>query len=319
MRCSILLASVLLVGCSGKLKLDEATVDAHLDDIDATWPLCSTQEAAPSSMRVVGRELSDLSWAAHATERVLGSTSPRYRSAGSCGGSLDALSEHANGITDYELTFAAYCIHSDDGDVVVDGVVRAREEGTPSDSGPIVSALESSTDGPLTIAQGGSTMELTLDDARVQYGIPAAWAPSPPDEQHPDVLTVGGLRAVFPGDDDREDYVRNLRIERVGSTAASITIVNGQAGTSGEGHVEVHTAADDPVVFDFGQLQVTSGTVVLDGAGGSVVTLKPDPSAPGTILLTLDGVPYDRDVDCTAARIPLVEVGWALLMELPIH
>lgn len=250
MRHATVLA-LLLVGCGGKLQLDAATVNDHLDHIDANVPMCHSAVVAPSAMRVAGQELRHLTEAVRADRSNLRAAPPRYRSAGSCGGDLTATSQHENGITDYTAIFTAFCVQSAEGDVVIDGTVLAHEVGTPSDAGPIVASLDTATSGPLVVAQNGATMEITLVGAHTQYGIPAAWAPAAPDADHPDVLTVDNLSATYPADNNREDYVRDIRIERVGDAQAVITVVNGKAGTTGEGHVDVRTLPDDPVVFDF--------------------------------------------------------------------
>lgn len=311
--------TVLLVACGGRIKLDQEVVDERLDHVDADVPLCATRDAsAASALRGPAQELR----AAHRAERAaraMGIAPPPYRSNGSCGGSLDATSEHENGKTDYVITFSAFCMDSDDGQLVVDGVIDAREDGHPTDLGPMIEALDVSTDGPVTVAGPTGTMEITLDDAHTKYGNPSTWMPGTPDEANPDVTTVKRAAVVFVDADDREDYVRDLRVERTGVGPAVVTITSGEVGTVGEGWVDVRTAEDDPLLVDVAGVRLTGGTVEFLGSGGTVVTVQPAPGETGAFVLTLDGVPYDRDVDCTAARMPVLEAGLGLLTELPIY
>lgn len=299
------LAVVLLTtsACGGKITLDPAAVDARLDRFDETVPLCASADGA--AMRAIG----------HALRAAPRRDDASLTRAGSCGGSLDVTSAHESGVTDYAVTATAFCLNSAEGALTLDGALAARQIGKPSDAGPVISAFELSTDGPVTLASPSGTITLALDGARADYGVPAAWIPGVPDAEHPDVVTIRSATATFDVD-GRVDFVRDVRFERVGAAPATITIDRGEAGTEGEGYVDVRTADGAPLTYDFGQLAFTSGTLELVGRGGTVVTVTP--SAPATFAITLDGAPYDRGLDCAAARAPLVEGLAAVIEALPI-
>jgi len=318
----LVLAACLSAGCGEKLLvLDEATLDERLDHVDAAVPLCeSAPSGEASAARLVGEE-----WLVLAEELASGAgmpfppLMPGNGSSGSCGGSLEVQYDHGNGDTDYVVTFADFCLSSADGDLVVDGTLEAFEDGKPSDFGPVVDSLELNTKGPLVITHGGETIEVTLDRARTEYGNPQAGSPGDPDAANPDVITVRSGTMVYVDHDDREDYVRDVRIERTGGTTATVTIVEGEAGTRGEGRVDIRTVEGDPLIVDIAGAAVTGGSVELLGADDTVVTLVPDPAQPGVVDITLDGEPFDRSADCTASRGPVIEAAIALLFALPIH
>jgi len=141
-----LAATLVLAGCNDKLMvLDEAAMDTRLEEIDASLPLCGAMDVGTPTraMRSAMGQLTPLAKAARLLSRYGDRMPPLLPmagvgSAGTCGGSLDVEFDHGNGDTDYVLTFNNYCMTSADGDVVLDGVLEAFEDGTPSDTGPIV-------------------------------------------------------------------------------------------------------------------------------------------------------------------------------------
>lgn len=304
--------------CSDRMRLDAERVDLTLDRVDASVPLCAAIEAgAPSSARSLAASLGALQEAVRApTFRGPGGS---RTSSGSCGGSLDVTYDHANGITDYVASFAAYCLESDDGPVTLDGVVLAREEGHPTDSGPMIEAFEARTDGELVISQNAEKMVLELGRIRTEYGNPNTWAPDPPDADHPDRTEVDRADLSFPDYDGRKDFARNLRTERTSGWPMTIHIVTGEVGTRGEGVVDIRTPEDDPLVIQIGLPIFEGGSVVLTGARGSEVVVRPAATAEGVFDVELEGVPFSRSVDCGMARGPLLEGALALMTELPLH
>lgn len=307
------LAALTLFGCEGKIRLDAEEVDLRLDRIEETIPLCGASDSQ-AAMRTVSRVA-----AASRTMRASGLVGDGFAASGPCGGSLDVSSEHEHGVTDYVLTMSSFCLQSEGGDVVLDGVVLASEKGKPSDVGPVISAFELSTDGALEVGHVDGDMEVEIDRIRAEYGYPATWTPGVPDEANPDVTTVGEVKLSYPGSDERTDFVRDLRISRTGAGVATYVIEDGKVGTDGDGYADVRTPEQDPLVVDLGALQVQSGTIELHGAGGTVLSVQRDPSQPGVFVVTLDGEPYQRSLDCSDAILPVVQGGLVLLGELPIY
>jgi hypothetical protein len=298
-------------------------VDAELDRLEASIPVCTTGSTAPTA-RVVPAELSRLTALARRLPGLTRATmtgrtgpgQPVLNVTGPCGGELQVDWEHGHGDTDYVATFAAYCADSDAGPIVIDGVFEAHERGNPTDSGPMIKALEMETDGPIAMSVAGQVSELRLDGAVVDYGVPSTWTPGVPTADDPDVVRVREASITYP--DGTVGYAEDVRIERVGASPAVVTILEGVAGIQGEGRVDVSTLDGDPLIVDFSSVSITGGTVVLDGRGGSQVTITPGSTA-GTWEVAIDGQPHGRAADCSDARAPIVQVGLGLLAELPIY
>jgi hypothetical protein len=322
-----LVATLLLGGCKDKLiVIDEASADLRFDEIDESLPTCSSMDDGTPT-RAMRSTMDQLQPFVRAARLLSGSKGRMPQllpmagvgSSGSCGGSLDVEFDHGNGDTDYVLTFNQYCVSSNDGDVVLNGTVEAFEDGTPSDTGPVVDSLELETDGEVEIVHNGETMLATVRGARTEYGLPAAGGPQPPTAENPNVTTIRGASAVFVDHDNREDYVRDMRVERTGGTTATVTILEGETGTTGVGRVDIRTAANDPLVIDMVGAQITSGTVELLGADDTIMTMQPSSTQPGVFDVTVNGQPFDRSVDCTDAQAPVAEGTMALFLALPLY
>ncbi|HMV65252.1 MAG TPA: hypothetical protein PKA64_00280 [Myxococcota bacterium] len=300
------LAALIALTACGKdkatLVLDEATVTSRLEEIGRDVPGCDVSAGAELARVMAGvgaLPVPDVSTVS-----------------GTCGGTLTVTSEHANGITDYTLVAASLCAGSADGDVVLDGTIQAREIGEPSDVGPVISAFELDSEGPIAIAQGGGTIDLEIDGIRAEYGKPAAWYPEEPDAANPDVTTVDEVRITFSSD-GRTEVLRGLRVERTGGSGASLTITDGQLGREGEGFANLRTPPGEPLLIDTFGLSLSGGAIELDGAKDTVLRVTPGGS--GTLVFELDGAPFPTGLDCSVGRQPMVEVGMALLVSLPIY
>lgn len=289
-----LVGVALLTGCGGKkISWDEAEVQLYLDRVVGNVLHCEAMGPAGPAART----LPDLE-----------------RADGSCGGTLLGTSEHENGITDYVVTFERFCVSSDEGDVVVDGTFLAKQIGTPSDSGPVISRAEVETDGPVTIENpDGSVLALEIEGA-VDYGYPEAWTPGIPDDANPD---VGRIRSgTLTLDDGTVMFVEDVEIVRTGGLVATMEITGGRMGTEGEGTADIRTREGDPLVME--TLVLTGGTVDFEGAGGTVASIAPSPETAGVFVLELDGAELPTQLDCSAGVAPLLEAGLALLTELPL-
>lgn len=314
----------LLGGCDGKgklLKIDEETLNSSLDHVDAAIPTCASAPVTAARRDVVaawsdpiGLTLEQIRQAHYAAQ----TGAPDFQlisgvgSTGSCGGSLNVEFDHANGITDYTIGLLDFCMTTAEGNLTLNGALKAKEIGKPSDAGPVISSFSASTDGPLEITTPTDTITLVLDDARTDYGLPAAWTPGVPDADHPDVSTLKSLTATFG--DGREDFVDNLRIERVG-TPSEVVITDGDVGTRGDGYVRIRTPDGDPLIVQ--SLTPMGGAVELQGAGDTVLTIRPV-GAQMVFTLELDGAAFPRGVDCAAMDGLKSEALTAFLLALPL-
>jgi hypothetical protein len=289
----VFIGLVALTGCgNGLVKLDAETVNERLDWLSASLPMCQTPAAG--------------------TPPALPSD---WRSDGSCGGTLTNLSEHDNGVTDIDLTFAAYCLQTDNGPVILDGVMKAKEIGQPTDYGPMISAFELDGDGPITVTRDSGTMEVEYGHSRTTYGTPSTFSPGEPTSDSPDRTEISRISFTYP---DRVDFFEGLVFERTSGWPATLHIRDGVAGTEGGGAMRLATPEADPLVFNVGTPFITSGSVVMTGKGGSEVTIVPDAATNLRFDLLLDGVPFERTVDCGTAQGPAIEFMTALMIELPI-
>lgn len=312
---------LMLAGCGEKkLLIDAEVVNTQIDRVDANVPLCSATDAGPSPMRALAPQLGRLPQLLapiQAAKRFV----PRgsLRTAGSCGGDFSVTWEHESGVTDYTAAFQALCLESDDGVVVLEGSLTAREIGTPSDSGPVISAFEARTDGPIAVLHDGKRMLVEIDEVRTEFGKPETWAPGFPDDANPDRTTLTEATVTWPDDGGRVEFARDVEIERTSGIPYTIHVRAGVVGTEGEGAVDVRTPDDDPVVFGLSIPFVQSGAIDLLGSKQSSVRLTANPSAAGVIDIALNGEPFDRGVDCGLARQPLLEGALILMSELPLY
>ena len=290
---AVLLAS----GCGDpKYKWTTELLDEELDRVASLLPMCEAVERGQAISRPMPS---------------------RARTDGPCGGSIEGTSEHDNGITDFELLLSGFCAQGSAGSVVLDGVIKAREVGKPGNTGPVVNALEVETDGPLTADQSGDVSSWEVVKLKVEYGQPQEGSPGVPDEANPDRISVEEFSATYA--DGTVSYMRNVEMTRVGPfTAATLEITNGITGTEGIGRADMRTDEADPLIFDIGSLGFTSGLAQFEGKGSSLSVI-PNPQSPGVIDLELDGVPHSRSLDCSAAADPLLDIGFALLLELPVY
>jgi|GEM_PF-5594227 len=287
------LSLVPLAGCTSQWNLDAERAEIILDRVAESSPLCSTPAAGAGG----------------------GVTA---RATGSCGGTLTATSEHENGDTTYSVNIDQYCLEGPEEEITTSGAATIVKDGSPSDLGPVIDGVEASSDGTIAVVHGGKTQDVVLGRLRTDFGYPDV-DPGTPDEESPNVITLDRIDVIYRDAEDRNDFLRNVRIERTGGRdAATIHILDGQGGTEGEGFVEVRTPEDDPFVIDFVNGALLGGSIELQGTGDSVITITPDPSRSGVYVLTLNGEDYTREVDCSGASAPLIQGMLALMVEVPI-
>lgn len=316
-----------LAACAGpSFVLDEAAVVAQVEWLSEAVPTCEALADAGSGARALAPALRALRPALVAQRVAAAGAGPQslhlagFGADGSCGGAVTVSSDHADGDTEYVVELDGFCVDTADGDLVLDGVLEAREDGTPSDDGPVIASTSMRTDGPVEVAHGGETFTVTVEEARTDYGAPAPWAPDPADESSPDVTTVDAVEVAFT-DHDRDAFVRDLRLERIGGLyGGSIHVLTGQMGTEQEGWVRIRTSADEPIgiALSGGQL-VSEGALVLEGASGTEAVVRIRDGAVGVIEVTLDDAVVPMALDCSEGVLPALEIAQALVGALPAY
>ncbi len=292
---TLLASLVLLAGCTPQWRLTEARVDTLLDRVDVSWPMCHTPAAGTAQP-----------------------TAREERSAGGCGGTLSATYEHEEGDTAWTVTLADFCMNSEEGKVILDGVITAFEAGMPGHYGPVVESVEVATTGPMDLMHRGSTAQLEIGGLLTEFGYPDSSGGEVPDESNPDEIMLGELLLTNLNDDGRKDFVQDVRLERTGGDIATLRVIDGRLGTNRDGYVALRTPEDDPIVLDTLTGSFVSGSLELHGAGDTVLVATPDLDRQGVYGLTLNGEPHAREVDCSAAAQPLTQAIVAFLVEAPL-
>ncbi len=308
-----------------QITLDETEVLARMDRFAAVIPTCTVADSGSTARRRASPAGLGLALNAFQTvmPQLLAATAAGERrplagsgSTGSCGGTLDVTSDHSNGVTAYQLDFASFCMAGETGNVVMTGQVSGTEYGTPSDSGPIIDALELQTDGPLQVDQPGGAMEISVSGLRVDYGKPAAWAPDTPDEAAPDRVRMDKLTVTFPNGEEADQIAAEVEATRVGVLPV-VTVEDGIWATDGEGYVRVSTPPDQPI-----RLPLTDGEVsglVLSGAEDTVLIARSVAGQPMVASLELNGSPMTVSLDCSATQSFSAEIVSFMVGALPVH
>lgn len=307
-------------GAEPLLVLDEAEVSARIATVEALVPQCHSTGAAAMA-RTSAQQVSQMLGLLD----VLGLMTPQGElvprtiagvgASGSCGGTLTVSSEHGSGNTAYTVDLASFCVSSAEGDITYDGRLKATQIGNSSPDGPIVSALDAQTEGPLAVTNGATSLSVEVSGLHVDYGNPLPWNPGYPDAANPDQIRLGEARMDW-NNGERVDFVRNVKAERPTGSPATLHITEGQVGTVGEGMVTINTPADDPLVANVGSLPAISGSVELHGADDTVVVVTP---SAGTLTFEVGGMPMSEQLDCGDLMAPTVELGLALIGAFPVR
>ncbi len=218
---------------------------------------------------------------------------------GSCAGnpgSLVMTGSHDNGDTSLTIAFNAFCSEDEatGEQVIVDGTVSVFEDGTPSDFGPIVGAVDASTTG-LTVQSGDRSVTLTLTGLHYEFGVPDG----DPTADSPDVLTLTSL-TITDNATGEVSQVTNLTARTYDSGDSTVVIVDsGTLCLPDTGCVDIETGT--PFVMD-ADGNVTSGSLVITGSDGNTVTITADPAKPGAFAVALNGTELDgTELDCSGA------------------
>lgn len=332
------------------LTLDAAEVSARLARIDEMLPTCTATGAAPDTDGVEdtgGGDTADTAGAMVASQPglsprdlavlrdLIAQASDAFKAlsaarragldvrmiagagtTGSCGGSLDVDYEHGDGTTVYTLNFADFCASGEVTDVTMNGTVVGKEIGRPTDDGPMISAFEMQTEGPLGIAYDGGGLEVNATGIRSDFGNPSTWQPASPDEANPDVTRVRSVTFTPTSGDFPEMALQGLEFERPGPSR-EIAITAGVFGVKGDGHVRVSTPPGELLVLD--PFKPTGGAIVLGGADDTEVVARPVPGDALSFELEVEGAPFEQGLDCSDTVGVGLEIGAALLGALPVY
>ena len=221
--------------------------------------------------------------------------------AGNCGGTLNLSDVHANGVTTYTYTFNNFCSVDDSvsppEQSKVNGTMTAREIGTPSANGPIVSSMEASAN-QLTLIAKGETTELTMNKATLTYGVPAAWDPGDATATNPDRVRIDQATVRFVNQ-NRTHKIANFSASTYESGGDNVlNISSGTYTTTTHGYLNLTTG--QPIIMNENGDWV-SGSLNLVGSDGNTVVVTPSSSANGVMNVALNGTALGASLDCSGA------------------
>ncbi|RJP87709.1 MAG: hypothetical protein C4518_11750 [Desulfobacteraceae bacterium] len=291
--------------------IDEASVTDEMKFIEESVPGCQVVEATEIVAGVMGwQPLRDPSGALARLFATL--TAARNQTVdylisidlapmeiqGDCGGSLTIGSSHLNGVTTFTLVFEDFCA-SDDTlsppvQTKINGKLIARQVGTPSAGGPIISRYTAETDGKLTIASGTEKVSLTLDDFIYTLGAPGI-EPGIPTQTSPDQVAMDQLVINFETR-KRVMSLTNLRATSYESGDNTVLeMTSGRLSLGGKGYVDMSTS--QPLVSS-SDGDIVSGAVDFAGANGNVATVIAGDET-GKFNVEINGEPMDQCMDCS--------------------
>jgi len=335
----VLIASgVALVGCDGgsssSVSIPQAEITAErvgnrIDTSIANVANCekSTGNRMISSINTqqlqdilaVSRSLSDSS--SQKAKRVTVRPSADVGSCAGNPGSVSVTSEHGNGDTRYELDFNAYCTTGPEGDTVITGTLVSTEDGTPTDAGPMISALDLSTS-DLQMQYKDETGQsqtalVSISGARTSYGVPGIRGSETPTVDDPDVTTVKTVKVDIETAGEVHT-LNDLSVSRYGNSTATVSIQDGSYVTPTGDSVDISTGEGKPLTIDVSSGEVTAGEVVLSGSNSTTAVIAAT-SGSRVMEVSVDGVALSEDIDCSNTDAAVKEVVGLLLSRLPIY
>ena len=323
----------IVTGCGGGGDGDgggptTATLDAEWATRAVRWveevvPGCETQVVTQSTLDVLQagmahmEELIELasivpaSAEQHRVTRTLSISGP-------CGGSVEVDSSHARGVTDFLMDFEQYCVNTVDGPTRIHGEIKAKEIGTPTDSGPRISELRASVSN-LELTQGADRTVVSVDSARTVYGRPATWAPDVPQPDETDKFSVKNVTMDFKTRGTR-DEIHNLSAERHGPRDQAMVQVKGGRYVRGETNerFDVVGVPGQPMVVNVDDAHWVQGPLDLKGANNSTVRVTPGATR-GEFDVTVNGEPLGQQADCQGANPPLTHMADLFIDQLPLY
>jgi hypothetical protein len=223
--------------------------------------------------------------------------------AGDCGGTMSLNSVHQSGNTTYTFAFNNFC--STDTTVtppeqsIVTGTVTSVENGTPGASGPTVTGMAASTDS-LRVVAGGQTVNVSLSNARLDYGAPGTWEPGPATMNNPDRLSVPQATINYETQ-GKTHTVRNVNASVYESGSNEVmTISSGQYVTSSHGTLNIATS--QPLVINSDTGVMSSGALNITGSDGGVVTVAASGASDAKLTISVNGTPLATGMNCSGAQ-----------------
>ncbi len=303
--------------------IDEASVTEEMEFIEESVPGCQMVEATEIAAGIMGSQLPPDSSGAlvglFATLAAARNRTVDYLTSiniapmeiqGGCGGTMTISSSHSNGTTTFTLVFKDFC-SSDDTmnppvETKINGKLIAKQIGTPSAAGPIISKYTAETDGKLTVEAGAEKVSLTLDNFIYTLGSPGV-TPGAPTLTSPDQVAMDQLTINF----ETQKRVMTLTDLRATSYEDGDNKVaemsSGRFSLGDKGYVDVKTS--QPLVMNSDR-DMVSGAVDFTGANGNVVTVIVGEET-GKFILEINGEPMDMCMDC--AGLGLDEIPLPLL------
>lgn len=325
-------AALLLTACGGSggggSSQSEITPDkvvTTLNDVGQVAANCSTTSATnKASFTGAAKMMHNLITVSRSLAVEQKSTQLKVQSKvdGTCSGnpgSATVTSEHENGVTQYHLVFSNYCAQGPDGDTSYNGDLDAKEIGTPTDFGPMISELQMSMQ-DLEVKPGGvggDTLLVTVKNARTSYGNPSTWAPDAPTSDSPDKTTVERVR-IANTTRDEVHQIDGLKLDRVGGDNATVDITDGSYTNADGETVAIDTPVGQPIQVQISTGEISGGVVELVGANDTTAEIMP---VPGTLQINVEvnGEPVDTSLNCDKAEQPVAETINLLLQQLPIY
>lgn len=304
-------------GGAAKAVISEESLENAVGNISETTPYCtpdsSYTQAARSLMSSTAKiaDVADTVRIASESGPAPKATSYIYDVSGNCAtapGKFVVDYSHSSGTTTTEIDFQDYCVTGSEGETYYDGVVKTREIGTSTDSGPRISALEMSTDGPVVVQPGGEpTIAVTITGGKTTYGTPATWTPGVPTESAPDRTSITKVTAIeTTATETRTHTLSNISLKRTGSLEnASLEVTAGQyRGPEGK-VVDVRTVAGDPARVNVETGEFLSGSIVLVGAENTEAVITPGSTSRSVSVQVNDGAVREDAVACDEAEEPV--------------
>lgn len=295
-------------GSGDKAELSEARVEESLTVIEDSVPGCQVKNTSMAAAPIVLMKSAISNDSALSNVRNM-SAYQLDEIQGDCGGTLNIDEDHKSGNTTYTVDFNNFCFYDEETaiqqEVIINGKIKGVEEGTPSESGPIISGFRANTEGKLAIQTDDETISISLDDLRVKHGNPSTWEPDPPTAGNPDVLTIKQV-SIDMKNQKISHTLKNIEAEIHESGDNQIMEIYSGTYNTGKDYVDVYTT--NPVVIDdFGNM--TGGTIAVEG-DGDIVTISRAPGTPAGVLeLERNGVKIDKNLDCSEMDIPLLDMS----------
>ena len=291
--------------------IDEASVTEEMKFVEESVPGCQMVEVTEIAAGIMGSRLPlDSSGALVRLFATL--TAARNRTVdyltsinlgpmeiqGDCGGTMTIGTSHSNGTTTFTLVFKDFCVSDDTMspplETKINGKLIARQVGTPSAAGLVISQYTAETDGKLTVETGKEKVSMALDNFTYTLGVPGV-KPGVPTITNPDRIALDQLTVNFETQ-KRLMTLTDLQAATYEDGDNKVAeMSSGRFSLGDKGYVDVSTR--QPVVIN-SDGDIVSGAVDFTGANGNVATVIAGDEA-GKFIIEINGKPMDQCMDCS--------------------